>query len=151
MKLIKGLLNYAIPPVDEDNIYLFTANAFVRKDGALVMGRGAAKQVRDLYPQVQYELGSHIKRLDKSSGRYLISVSHSAGFPIYAFQVKYNFSDDADLELIRSSTELLGQTARTNPGKKFHINYPGVGNGKLAIELVKPLLENLPDNVFLYL
>ena len=45
MKLIKGLLDYS-KPWTIPNIYLFTGNPIVKANGAIVMGCGAARQVR---------------------------------------------------------------------------------------------------------
>ena len=56
----------------------------------------------------------------------------------------------ADLDLIQYSTNLLGQIAMHHPNKIILLNYPGIGNGKLSQELVRPILEQLPNNVWIY-
>ena len=147
MKLVNELLDYSKVP-DANTVYIFTGNAYVRKDGALVMGRGAAKQVRDMYPSVQYELGALIQSVHTSP--YGVVFANSAGFPIGVFQVKEHFKQQADLTLIDYSCKMLTTIATQNNTLIYHMNYPGVGNGGLAEQYVQPLLETLPDNVVVY-
>ena len=149
MILVKGRLDYSVKP-DVNNMHIFTGNAFVKNNGALVMGRGAAQQVRDLYPTVQFELGNKIKALNIAGEDYLVLLSVTAGHPIWVFQVKYNWFEDADVELIKRSVCKLHAIAENNPDVIYHMNYPGIGNGKLSITKVEPALHTLPDNVIIY-
>lgn len=43
-------------------VYLFTGNCYLKANGALVMGRGAALQVRDAYPGIDKLLGRLIRQ-----------------------------------------------------------------------------------------
>ena len=61
MKLINGLLDYSKPWAVPD-IYLFTGNPIVKANGAIVMGRGAAKQVRDTFPGIDKVFGEEIAK-----------------------------------------------------------------------------------------
>lgn len=141
------LLDYSRKPA-AGHEYVFTGNAYVRADGALVMGRGAAKQVRDLYYRVQYELGEKVN----IDSRYHLLRSESAGFPIWVFQVKTHFKSNADIGLIKESTVVLKFVATTYPETTFHMNFPGIGNGKLANKEddIYQILLQLPDNVIVY-
>jgi len=126
------------------DIYLVTTNSYIRKDGALVMGRGAAKQLSVMYPRLPYLLGDRIEHL----GEYNVGVltDTGSGLSLGAFQVKFNFSDEADLDLIQRSVDELHRVA-TEDGRVFHVNFPGIGNGRRAIEDIEPMLASLPDNV----
>jgi len=158
MKLVNNLLDYNTPWSLPD-VYLFTGNAMVRNDGAVVMGRGAAKQVRDTYPHVQYALG---KKLFKNPITNLVFVQTGSQHTqlsllpsqtnqwIGWFKVKYHWAEPADLDLIYESTSCLTGIATKRPDITFHMNYPGVGNGRLTDADVAPLLSVLPDNVIIY-
>ena len=126
------------------DIYLVTTNSYIRNDGALVMGRGAAKQLATLYPKIPYELGRRIQHL----GEYNIGVitDKVSGLSLGAFQVKYHFGDAADLDLIKRSADELHKVA-CEDGRVFHVNFPGIGNGRVSFDSVYPLIERLPDNV----
>ena len=137
----QGDMLAAIIPGD---IYLVTTNSYIRKDGALVMGRGAAKQLAVMYPRLPYLLGDRIEHL----GEYNVGVltDKSTGLSLGAFQVKFNFADAADLDLIQRSADELHRLA-VEDGRVFHVNFPGIGNGRLAYDDVLPIMEALPDNV----
>ncbi len=127
------------------DIYLVTTNSYIRRDGALVMGRGAAKQLATMFPRLPYELGDRIEHL----GEYNIGVltqTNGQRLSLGAFQVKFNFADEADLPLIRRSAAQLTRLA-VEDGRVFHVNFPGIGNGRLSIDDVEPALSTLPDNV----
>lgn len=139
--------------------FLVTTNSTIKKDGGLVMGRGAAKQLRDLIPESAWRLGNRI------AGRDLYGLAvvddpdtYDKHGQIYGgFQVKRHFSDSADLELIRYSARLLRQYATFPEGIAHYdlyvLNFPGIGNGKLPREKVLPILEEyLGDipNVWVY-
>ncbi len=141
MILMEGLLDYRNAEHDYANLYFFTGNSYVKRNGALVMGRGAARQVRDLYPGIDKKFGRVIPHL----GHYGYYIEGSIG----VFQVKKHFSAKAELDLIKVSTEFLTGFALTWP-QAIYMNYPGIGNGGLLQTDVAPLLATLPDNVFLY-
>lgn len=124
------------------DLKLVTTNSYVRKDGALVMGRGAALQAKEKYPDLPYIAGATIKHMN----RYGLRI-----FPQYntgLFQVKYSYSDDASLELIDFSTNMLCALAHVYCGT-IVLNFPGIGNGRLSRDDVMPIVKRLPDNVLL--
>jgi hypothetical protein len=148
MKLIKGLLDYSTPWT-LPNVYLFTGNPISRKDGALVMGRGAAKQLRDAYPALQFGLGETLRR-NPERRLLFVPVDRATDQWIGWFKVKHHWADPADISLIKQSTHELRVVAMRRPKRTFHMNYPGIGNGRLDIDTVHPLLQALPDNVLIY-
>ena len=132
------------------DIYLVTTNSFIRKDGALVMGRGAAKQLATMIPNLPFAFGERILDNCGHLGEYNIGVLTNVRNESFgAFQVKYHFKDEADLDLIERSVGVLHDLA-VGDGRVFHVNYPGIGNGRRNIEDVEPLLESLPDNVCIW-
>lgn len=145
MKLIQALLPYTVPWALPD-VYLFTGNAMVRNDGACVMGRGAAKVVRDRWPGVDFALGYMINESKQSLHWVRINDNQHIGW----FKVKEHWANDADPDLIRASVTALTKIALGRPAIIFHMNYPGVGNGRLDQTVVEPLLSSLPDNVVIY-
>ena len=132
-----------------EGIRVVTTNSFLRKDGSLVMGRGAAKQLADLVPGIDHIFGKEVRKICGHLGKYGIVIL-SGGYDYGIFQVKYHFADKADLDLIKYSTDRLNSYCWLYPWLNFHMNYPGIGNGKLSAEEVKPIINKLSDNVFVY-
>ncbi len=139
MKLEKGDM-WSI--FDLKEYFLVTTNSYIRTDGALVMGRGIAKQLADKIPSIPWSFGEKIEHLSNYGIR---ATGHIA-----AFQVKRHFRDDAELDLIAASTYDLHRWAKTLPKRRFDLNFPGIGNGHLNYDEVLPLLEDLPDNVHIW-
>jgi len=135
-------------------LIVVTTNATVKNNGALVMGRGAALWARDNIPHIDVECGILIdKHYDYyQSNHYGFGVVRDprregkVGFGI--FQVKNRYYEKADTNLIEYSVECLRRYAEQNADIHIRMNFPGIGNGKLSRELVEPMLEMLPDNVF---
>lgn len=123
--------------------FLITTNSIIKNNGALVMGAGIAKQVRDRWPGIDKEIGAAIKRTCGNGGTYGVILGKKIGL----FQVKHHFKDKASLELIAYSANILKALAEAAPDRKFALNFPGIGNGKLSYEQVLPLVNDLPDNV----
>ena len=123
--------------------YLFvTTNSTIKKDGSLVMGRGAALEAKTRLKHIDKTLGNLISRHENPS-EYGIVMGSSLG----AFQVKHHFRDAADLDLIRMSTAKLKELAESNPSISYSLNFPGIGFGWREIDEVLPIIETLPDNV----
>jgi len=149
MKIVNGLLDYS-KPWKTPNLYLFTGNRYITAKGKLVMGRGAALQCRDTYPGVDKDLADKISKCELSPNYFIIFTQISKDQYLGAFQVKNNFADKAELEIIKRSTKMLTQYAIKKPHLNFHMNFPGIGYGGLPYELILPIVQELPDNVILY-
>lgn len=139
MKLCEGNM-WSI--LDETDYFIVTTNSYIRKDGALVMGRGIAKQLATRHPLMPYRLAELIEHL----GEYGVLMDGMFG----AFQVKYHFKDMADIELIHRSTIDLRRFALIAKDKRFDVNFPGIGNGRLTYDEVLPIIKLLPDNVHVW-
>lgn len=127
------------------DVLLVTTNAMVRKDGALVMGRGAALEATKLWPNLPYHLGRVI--IVRPEYGLVVPGPIVSGPRIGAFQVKHHWREEASPELILYSTLKLKAVATTFPDARFAVNFPGIGNGRLGREVVLPIIEKLPDNV----
>ena len=128
-----------------NGVWLCTTNSYIRKDGALVMGRGCAKAMAEAFPGLPMMLGARIEHLSE----YNIGIleDETSNIALGAFQVKYHFKQDADLGLIERSCSALWALADLKPEREFHLNYPGIGNGRLKASDIEPLIQLLPDNV----
>ncbi len=133
------------------DLVLVTTNSYVKQNGDLVMGRGAA-----------LEAVSHLSNLAKGLGKIILSRKGHLGtyglivFPdwprtkIGAFQVKRSFSKKAELDLIALSTDMLNAFTQQYSSAVIALNFPGIGNGGLEREDVLPIIETLSDNVHVY-
>jgi len=138
----------------KDNIILVTCNSYINSRGELVMGRGAALELKNKFPYLAGIFGNIVKDFCGHLGKYgvkLYAMNSQRSYGI--FQVKYHFRADADLGLIKFSTfrlwELLNHEEYYN--KTVSMNFPGIGYGHLKYEDVLPILKYLDNRVTLYL
>ena len=129
---------------------MFTGNRYITAKGKLVMVRGAALQCRDTYHGIDKDLADKISKGKLSPNYYVKFTQLGRDQYLGVFQVKNNFADKAELEIIKRSTEILKWFAIDKPHLNFHMNFPGIGYGGLPYELILPIVQELPDNVILY-
>lgn len=149
MKLARG--NMFLHPA---SLILVTTNSYVRSNGTLVMGRGAASEIKCYYPPAESVFG-HLVKACPGVGlkRYGVLLAPRVGnwlpgLPQYQwgiFQVKYHWNKPALPDLISHSTSKLMEIAHLYPS--ISLNFPGIGNGGLGRDEVLPLIECLPSNV----
>lgn len=130
-------------------LFLLTTNPIVRKDGAVVMGRGIAKEAATRFPSLPYDFGKRISKLEPGGyGHTVGEIGYYDGWCIGFFMVKDHWKEPAKLDIIQRSTDKLRRIAS---GYTFvNLNFPGIGNGKLRREDVLPIIERLPDNVHVW-
>ena len=131
------------------DLFLFTANGRVTLQGQLVMGRGMARQVRTRFPGIARRLGTHIGR----PGLHTYSLLVSPQWPIKktgAFQVKFDWSEEANLTIIHDSVEALSRWCMVYPDMRVDMNYPGIGNGRRLEDDIQPIICVLPDSVHVW-
>lgn len=131
---------------DEADLFLITANSFVKKDGRLTMGKGIAKEALTRFPNIDRRLGQAIEFEDKYLGVYGLLVSLSEE-KLGLFQTKRSYKEDADLSIIETSTNALIDWCKYHPDAKVHLNFPGIGEGRLNPNDVIPIIVWLPDSV----
>jgi hypothetical protein len=144
---------------DEADLFVITTNGTIKRNGALVMGRGIARQARDKFLGLDLVLGKRIAgccdnsstalRADKGGYGLLVSPRWPEA-KLGVFQVKRRFNDTADLELVQFSVTKLRAWCVTHPGAIVHMDFPGIGNGRLCREDVLPIVMQLPDQVSIW-
>ena len=146
MRIAEQLLDYVTPWTLPD-VVMFTGNPIIKKNEAIVMGRGAARTVRDTWPGADIKLGQEIRNAPNA---HLLWIELAPFQYLGWFKVKHHWAQPADIELIKASIRRLKTLAEIDTDKRFHLNFPGIGNGRLSVATVMPHLETLPDNVIIY-
>lgn len=129
--------------------FFITANSFIKTNGCAVLGRGIAKEAITRHCDLPLMAGRHIKHACGHLGTY--SCMANVFDKIGMFQVKYNWQDDADLDLIKGSVDKLAAALDHNSDiTRVCLNFPGIGNGKLDYHDVLPIIQSLPDTVHVW-
>ena len=151
MKLVKGNLWDS-----KDELVFVTANSYIRKNGELVMGRGAALELKIKRPDLPKLFGSGVLNICGHLGKYgiiyeLVESWIRTRQVFGIFQVKYHFNEPARLDLIDYSVskllEIYGGVLRDYT---ISMNFPGIGFGGLIRSDILPIINILPDNVTIY-
>lgn len=157
MKLEKGNMWDVFGHTD---IFFLTTNPVIRSDGAVVMGRGIAKEAKERFPKLPFDFANRIRHL-RNGGPVRVNIigrydNQNVGF----FMVKDHWAEEAKLSIIEESVaelcdKLTPRGQRFCSTKYLHdvrvdLNFPGIGNGKLRREDVLPIIEQLPDNVHVW-
>jgi len=128
---------------DKTDHFLFTANNVIKRNGALVMGAGIAKQVRDRFPGIDLVAGKEVSRAGSQYGVIL-------GKKIGLIQTKYHWKDKSPMELICHSVSKLRAIALSRSTERFDLTLPGCGHGGQSYNAVLPFISELPDNVHVW-
>lgn len=124
-----------------------TTNSIIKSDGTCVMGAGIALEAKKRYPAIAADFGKQIR--DKSlHGKECPLLL--AGGKYIAFQTKLHWRDPSPLWLVERSCQRLKLLAEKYPEKTFALPYPGISNGRLTKEQVRPLIDILPNNVTVF-
>ncbi len=136
------------------SVLLVTTNAFIKQNGELVMGRGAALQLKQKVPESALELGSSIplravyNYFVESPPYGVVLADQRTSLALHgqvygAFQVKRHFRESASLDLIRHSAKQLASWLQEPYAQQdwWVMNFPGIGYGNLDRRDVLPVLE----------
>jgi hypothetical protein len=138
-------------------LIVVTTNSTLKNNGALVMGRGAALDLKNKVPDIDLEIGERI--LDFSGVKHELYEECVYNFleirspyrhgkaGIGIFQVKKNFKASADLSLIATSCIGLKRWMTLNPKVRVQMNFPGIGAGHLEYDNVLPVLRSFFKDV----
>ena len=132
----------------EADAHVITTNGFVKKTGECVMGRGCAKEARDMFPGLALRLGGMIQ--DRGNKVHHIG-SPKMDTPVknlVSFPVKHNWWENADPLLIGHSAIELETLTTLEGWDTVVLPRPGVGNGKLPWYQVRALLAEILDDRF---
>lgn len=132
-----------------NTLFVVTTNSTIKRDGCLVMGRGLAKAVRDRLPGIDATFGRLIQA-QRIPNDYGLLILDYKGKKIGAFQVKTLYKEAASPVLIREAARKLAAWAGEHPNYTINMNYPGIGCGNLPEDVVRPLLDVLPDSVHIW-
>ncbi len=110
-------------------------NGTVKRDGACVMGRGIALEIKKKHPSLAFWLGNCISR----GGNQLY---HNEEYNIITFPVKHKWQEDASLDLIRNSSSQLLALWKTKRLDEVYLPRVGCGNGNRDWQEVKPILDS---------
>ena len=124
-----------------------TTNSILDKNKHLVMGKGIALQARNHLPDLAKDFGQQISERNLNGGVYGLLVSHNK---YIAFQTKIHWKDVSPLDVVEKSCDMLDRLARKYPEKSFGLPYPAINNGKRTVAEIQPMLDKLPDNVYVY-
>ena len=138
MELTGNLWDYWLKP---NNVVCITTNGYVKANGEAVMGRGVALQATKMVRNLRKTVG----KLIQDNGHV---VQYVDSLPLIIFPVKYHWKEMADLNLIRRSAWQLEKIALESPIYRFFLPRPGCGNGGRLWGEVRPLLADLPNNVY---
>lgn len=153
-------------------IFCVTTNGYLKKNGEAVMGRGIAKQFKDLLPEYVNEhiLGQEIKKY----GNRVNYLNHIGKTLFFSFPVKQisgicngsnvvsgkfykigsfvpGFHLKANLVLIENSAKQLREIVDQMSIEKAYLPLPGCGCGELNWYDVKQILEKYFDDRFIIL
>jgi hypothetical protein len=118
-----------------------TTNGRTRSDGALVMGRGCAKEATERFPGLEFACGDRVR----ARGNIVQSV---AKHRLILFPVKDSWEQPAKLGLIERSAIRLAEITEEHDLGTVVLPRPGCGNGRLSWADVQPSLARiLPDSV----
>lgn len=132
-----------------------TTNSCIRYSGSdqfainrqLVMGAGAARDLKHYMPTAPTEAAKYISHLGLY---YLVPIGACQTCPIHLFQVKKHYRQPAELYIIAEAVCRLAKLALKYPKDIFNLNYPGIGYGGLPISKVAPYVNALPNNVIVW-
>lgn len=138
------------------DLFCITTNSIIKNNGELVMGKGIAKEAAFRIPNLPKVAGTLINKrtCETLNNKYGLLIVPSLMQNLGLFQVKYNWKDEADLELIEYSTnrliEFTNDQLYYQSDLRIDLNFPGIGNGRLNRNKVLPIIEKLPDSVHVW-
>lgn len=142
VEVIGSLWDY---PAD---VRVITTNGTVKKNGECVMGRGCAAEAKKMWNGLPLQIGLHIK---DHGNQVACFQCYNPDVLLYTFPVKHNWYEQADLDLIIHSAEVLSacvQDGFEEQAITVVLPRPGCGNGKLKWEDVKRVLNPILDDRF---
>lgn len=132
---------------EKADIYLATTNSVINLNGELVMGAGVAKEMKLRYPESSKLFAESMMDNPQYQKYGVIIIKHLG---IGAFQTKYDWRNPSPVELIEYSTNALLKYCMNNPTTTIFLTYPGIGNGGLIKDVVRSIIQQLPDTVTIW-
>ena len=149
--------------LDQADLFLITTCASLNRKGELIMGAGIAMEAKERWPKLPQIFGRLVRQLasDRNhDGPYGMIICYGLNPPtrIGAFQTKHDWRNPSEIALIAYSIAQLEQWIYSDRhdggplGTDHYIAlpFPGIGNGGLPREQVKPWIDLLPNNVHVF-
>jgi len=120
----------------------FTANSVVTKDGRLVMGAGAALDAKKAFPNSDKDFGALVKAYGiKTDNGLRFGVLWSRKRMLGAFQTKYHWKENSDMDLIFYAAIMLSGFSRRVG--MLNVNFPGINYGGLQRSEVLEVIQDI--------
>lgn len=142
----------------EADLFLISASGSLYSDGRLAMRQGITEEALKRYPGIDRKLGAAIQQQGERQNspmgewwKYHLLVSER--YPqakLGLFQSKHFWYTVSSLDLIQMSVAMLMLWLSHRVDAVVHMDYPGIELGLLPEKRVKPILEQLPDNVHIW-
>lgn len=133
---------------EQTDLFLITTNSTLDKSNALIMGAGIAKQAKQRFPRIEEVMGHAVHATCGNLGEYGLLISPRwPTAKLGAFQSKTQWQLPARLSVIQKSTSMLLEWVAQHPDSKVALNFPGIGYGRLSKASIRPILDQLPNNV----
>jgi hypothetical protein len=138
---------------DTTDIFMITTNPVRRKDGAVVMGRGIALEAKERFPRLPFAFGEVLDGPAVDEAHFSVGfIDHfgEQGTPVWYFMVKNHWRNPASLSIIEDSVDAIRYIYHNFEGRRVDLNFPGIGNGHLDRESVLRIIQQLPDNFYIW-
>lgn len=149
--------------LDKFDAICVATNGIVKSSGLAVMGAGVAKICAQTWPQTQVALGEclslsnqnipfQIGIIDKKTNEYIKNIIEETDTNVcrvFSFPTKNHYSDQSDINLIKSSCKFIIDFANLLNLNNIGIHKVGCGLGGLDFNLVKPILSDYLDDRFI--
>lgn len=89
------------------DLFLITTNPIIRKDGAVVMGRGIAKEAKERFPKLPFDFANRIRQLRNHGPVRVNTIGRYDNQNIGFFMVKDHWAEEARLSIIEQSVAEL--------------------------------------------
>jgi hypothetical protein len=129
---------------------VITTNGFVKANGECVMGRGCAREARDRWPWLAKRIGDALRVHGNRCFTWPVGGFDLVTFPVKPAEVdgKPGWACEADLGLIEQSAHQLVEMADKFGWLFIVLPRPGAGNGRLAYEAVREVIQPILDERF---
>lgn len=126
---------------------VITTNGVLRKNGDAVCGAGLALAARQVFPDLEKNLGRYLRKYGNRVFHHGVRTMGNRSMVLITFPTKHHFKDSADPELIRTSARQLKALTDKFHLTKAYMPAVGCGLGKLDYEKqVKPILTDILDD-----
>jgi len=124
---------------------LFGAGSTLTPDGELVMKKRIKQKINRSYLRFEKTFGKIIQRTCGDMGLYGVIFRGQYGI----IQVGYK-PNELDVNLFKFSISKVSENVKMMPFETYHIDLSSIGNGNGDVAPLLPILQMLPDNVYLW-